>query len=226
MKRTILFLCLVLFAVQSAMAQYAASASGSTTAAAEINSKPATQTGAGVPSGNCTAGKDFYLNTTAHTMYACTQTNTWSALASATNKMTATFLLGAGGCYADETTNWPWVVPCGPTSSGTTCVTQAHTIVGCSITAAQYPTGADLDVNIYKNPTVTDTGGTITLSGGTSIFASTALVLPASGTATTFQAAGGAGATLASEDQLWAKVTQAGSTLPGQFVSVVCTVTY
>lgn len=73
-------LIVILFAVSSAYAQYAASASGSTTAAAEINSKPATQTGAGAPTGNCTEGKDFYNNTTTHRLYRCSATDTWAIM--------------------------------------------------------------------------------------------------------------------------------------------------
>ena len=62
-----------------AWGQYAPSASGSATAAAEINSKPAIQSGAAVASGNCTAGKDFWLNTLTGAIQACTATNTWGA---------------------------------------------------------------------------------------------------------------------------------------------------
>ena len=58
--------------------QYAASACGSSTCAAELNSKPAVQTSSSNASGNCTAGKDFWFNTTAGTMQFCQTTNVWS----------------------------------------------------------------------------------------------------------------------------------------------------
>lgn len=63
-------------------AQYAPSASGSTVAAAEINSKPAIRSGSGGPSAlTCTTGKDFYIDTTNIIGYYCYATNTWSRFA-------------------------------------------------------------------------------------------------------------------------------------------------
>jgi len=53
-----------------------------------LNAKPAAQVAAGVPSGNCTVGKDFYVNSTAHTLYYCSQTNTWTQIAGATASTT------------------------------------------------------------------------------------------------------------------------------------------
>ena len=63
-----------------AWGQYAPSASGSTTAAAEINSKPAFQTGTSDPA-NCTAGKDLFFNTSCLVWKFCTATNTWTSAA-------------------------------------------------------------------------------------------------------------------------------------------------
>ncbi len=62
-----------------ACAQYAPSTSGSTTAAAEINSKPAVRSGAGAASGNCTTGKDLWINTTTNAVQPCVATNTWGS---------------------------------------------------------------------------------------------------------------------------------------------------
>jgi hypothetical protein len=73
--------CLLLPAAGNA--QYAPSASGSTTAAAEINSKPAIRFGSGAPSGNCTAGEDFYVDTVGQVLYFCPATNTWGKVQSA-----------------------------------------------------------------------------------------------------------------------------------------------
>ena len=72
-----LIACIMALAV-AAIAQYSASTSGSTTAAAEINSKPAATTGSGAPSSTCTAGKDIYTDTATGALYLCTATNTWS----------------------------------------------------------------------------------------------------------------------------------------------------
>jgi hypothetical protein len=43
-----------------------------------LNAKPAAQTGSGAPSGNCTTGKDFYIDTTAKVLYYCSSTNGWT----------------------------------------------------------------------------------------------------------------------------------------------------
>lgn len=74
-------LILIVFAVATAtcFGQYASSACGSSTCAAELNSKPAIQTGSAAASGNCTAGKDFWIDTTHITLQFCQATNTWSA---------------------------------------------------------------------------------------------------------------------------------------------------
>ncbi len=74
-----LFILLLVFS-SSTFAQYSVSATSSTTAAAEINSKPAIQSGTSAPSGNCTAGKDLYVNTATSALYGCTATNNWSLL--------------------------------------------------------------------------------------------------------------------------------------------------
>jgi hypothetical protein len=74
MKRLLLPFILVSI---TASAQFAPSQSGSSTAAAELNSKAAIQAGSGAPSVNCTAGKDFYVDTTGHVLYICVAANTW-----------------------------------------------------------------------------------------------------------------------------------------------------
>lgn len=75
MTKTILFAFLL--SVASLSAQYAPSGSFSSTAAAEINSKPAYQTGTGAPSAlNCAIGKDFYTDVATGYLYDCTVTGT------------------------------------------------------------------------------------------------------------------------------------------------------
>src|SRR5580692_1232538 len=77
MKTLVFFL-----ATSTALAQYSPSVSGSTLAAGEVNSKPAAQTGTGAPVGTCTAGKDFYTDTsvTPGRAYYCDQANHWSII--------------------------------------------------------------------------------------------------------------------------------------------------
>lgn len=74
MKQLLLiFACAVL----TLHAQYGPSVSGSATAAAEINSKPAIQSGLGPPTGlNCTVGKDFYVDKTGRILWICSVTGT------------------------------------------------------------------------------------------------------------------------------------------------------
>lgn len=77
MKKFLLAIIICIVSVP-ARAQYSASASGSTTAAAEINSKPAIQSAAAYASGNCTTGKDIWINTATGTVQWCKATNVWS----------------------------------------------------------------------------------------------------------------------------------------------------
>ena len=74
MKFTVFFLMTAV-----CFGQYSSSACGSSTCAAEVNSKPAVQTGSVAASGNCTAGKDFWIDTTHFTLQFCQATNTWLA---------------------------------------------------------------------------------------------------------------------------------------------------
>jgi hypothetical protein len=69
---------LVALASATVSGQYANSASGSTIAAAEINSKPTITTGSGAPTGNCTASKDLYVDGANAVLYFCDSTNHWS----------------------------------------------------------------------------------------------------------------------------------------------------
>jgi hypothetical protein len=69
---------LVALAAATVSGQYANSASGSTIAAAEINSKPTITTGSGAPAGNCTASKDLYVDGANAALYFCDSTNHWS----------------------------------------------------------------------------------------------------------------------------------------------------
>src|SRR4051812_26085243 len=102
MKKTIIGCILWALAFAPiASAQYAASAANSSIAAGEMNKKSAANSGGGAPSGACVAGFDFYLDTTAHTMYRCTTTNVWAMLADATgaNKLYSV-TVGTGGVTA------------------------------------------------------------------------------------------------------------------------------
>ena len=63
--------------IPSAFAQWSPSASASTIAAGELNSKLAYQVGAGAPAGACIAGKDAYTDLVAQTAYWCIAPNVW-----------------------------------------------------------------------------------------------------------------------------------------------------
>jgi hypothetical protein len=77
MKNLVLFL-LFGWMQTLAISQYAASTSGSTIAAAEINSKPTVQSSAVDAIGNCTVGKDIHINTAKGSIQSCIATNRWS----------------------------------------------------------------------------------------------------------------------------------------------------
>lgn len=116
-------------------------------------------------------------------------------------KLMATFLLCAGPCTVGETSNWKWTAPF------------ALTVQSCTIDAMTYPTGADMTVDILRQ-------------GTTTIFSGAVMTLPAGGV--TFQTNSGmaAAASLTAGQFLTASVTGIGSTIPGQFVNVVCTTAY
>ena len=78
MKQLLLIIFAGLTFVSVGRAQYGSSACGSSTCAAELNSKPAAQTGSAAASGNCTAGKDIWIDTTHYTVQHCIATNIWS----------------------------------------------------------------------------------------------------------------------------------------------------
>lgn len=58
------------------------STTGITTLQVDAAQIPRYFTGTGVPSQNCAAGRDFYLNTVSAALYSCTAANTWSAVGS------------------------------------------------------------------------------------------------------------------------------------------------
>ena len=61
-----------------ALAQWASPpSSGYTTLNTFLSSLDAAQSGGGAPSGSCTAGKDFWFDTTNFMLYQCGATNTW-----------------------------------------------------------------------------------------------------------------------------------------------------
>ena len=106
----------------------------------------------------------------------------------------------AGGCYTNETSVWKRPAP------------GAKTVTACVADAVTYPTGGDLIVDVLKNGTTTifQAAGKLTFTAG----------------ATTYieQTSMAAAATLAKGDYLIAKVTQAGATIAGDKLTVVCTV--
>jgi hypothetical protein len=116
-------------------------------------------------------------------------------------KLTATFLLCAGPCTANETTNWKWTAPF------------SATVTGCIIDAVTYPTGAAVTVDVLK-------------AGATTIFSSTVPTLAAGSSVYSTQTGMSAAAAMSAGDYLIAKVLTVGSTVAGQFVNIVCTVTY
>ena len=122
-------------------------------------------------------------------------------IASGTLKITATFLLCAGPCVANETSNWKWTAPFDATVSG------------CIVDAQTYPTGAAITVDILK-------------TGTTTIFTSTVPTLAAGSSSYNEQTGMAAAAVLTKGQYLIAKVLTVGSTVAGQFINVTCTVTY
>jgi hypothetical protein len=109
------------------------------------------------------------------------------------------FILCAGPCVANETTYFKL-----PFRS-------ARNVTGCIIDAVEYPTGSALTVDVLKN-------------GTTSIFSSTVLTLASGSSSWSEQTGMSAAAVLAKGDYLLPKVLTIGSTIPGQYVTVVCTV--
>jgi Protein of unknown function (DUF2961) len=81
-------LSLILFAAPL-FAQYAPAPATSYTALKQIiDAKPAATSGAGAPSGNCTAGLDLYTNTSGPALYYCSATNVWTLIPTPTGNAT------------------------------------------------------------------------------------------------------------------------------------------
>ena len=114
---------------------------------------------------------------------------------------TLTFLLCAGPCAVNETSNWKW------------SAARPVAITGCLIDAVTYPSGGAASVDVLKG-------------GATSIFASAPLVLADGSSSRSTQSAMSSAANLSPGDYLIAKVLTTGSTVAGQFVNVVCTAAY
>lgn len=74
----------------------------------QLNRKPASQTGVGAPTGACTSGLDYYINSTNQALYGCVASS-WVLLAGAagiTYTATATIDIAAvpdGTCRLDST---------------------------------------------------------------------------------------------------------------------------
>ena len=115
--------------------------------------------------------------------------------------VTATFLLCAGPCVANETSNWKFVARV------------ASRVTGCMVDAVTYPTGAAITVDLLK-------------AGTTTVFTSTVPTLAYGSSAYNEQTGMAAAAVLAKGDYLIAKVLTVGSTIAGQNVSLVCSLTY
>lgn len=120
---------------------------------------------------------------------------------SAHGLLTSTFLLCAGPCTINETSNWKWTAPV------------ALSITGCTIDAMTYPTGSAVTVDVLKN-------------GGATIFASAVPALAGGAASFNTQTGMSAAAALNPGDYLIAKVTGAGSIVAGQFVNLVCIASY
>ncbi len=118
-----------------------------------------------------------------------------------------TFLNCAAPCIVNDQSNWKQTI------------TSGMTVSKCTIDAAIYPTGASLIVDVKKNPTPVSIG---VWTGGTTIFSSTTLVLPAGGTTFVTQTGIAAAGTLVAGDYLVSFVTQIGATIAGQGVNIVC----
>ena len=101
----------------------------------------------------------------------------------------------------NETSNWKW------------SAARPVAITGCLIDAITYPSGGAVSVDVLKG-------------GASSIFASTPPALPDGSQSYSTQSAMSSAASLAPGDYLIAKVLSTGSTVPGQFVNVVCTAAY
>ena len=124
-----------------------------------------------------------------------------AGLAGTPGPSTLTFLLCAGSCAVNETSNWKW------------SAARPVAITGCLIDAVTYPSGGAVSVDVLKG-------------GSSSIFAGAPLALPDGTHSYSTKSAMSAAASLSSGDYLMAKVLSTGSTVPGQFVNVVCTAAY
>jgi len=174
--------------------------------------------------GNTAGSYRQQCQTTAGALYACnnaagcTVAGDWVAVGGGggVSKKAATFLLcvGSPGCYVGEFTNLKF------------SATEADTVTGCQIDAMFYPTGTNLTIDILKNPTIGGTPGSLTLTGGTTIFSSTVSTLAAGSSMYSTQSGMAAAAALAPGDYLVAKVLTADATVPGWGVNLTCTVTY
>lgn len=126
----------------------------------------------------------------------------WKPAAGASGgQLTATFLLCAGPCVANETSNWKWTSPA------------AVTFTSCTVDAVTYPTGAAITVDILRQ-------------GTTTVFSTTVPTLSTGGTTYNTQTGMSAAAALTTGQYLTAKMLTVGSTVAGQFVNLVCKGTY
>ena len=156
MTRYFLIIMIILCASVSAFGQWAASASGSAVAAAEINKKTAWQTGTAAPTSvNCTAAKDLYFDTTHAIAYWCSATGTpgtWTQ-----------FAVSTGGGFID--------LPAGGISSGNLAGIwndnrNGFGGIGTSLPSIKFEiTGDESRASFRLPPNWTGTGVTVRMTG-------------------------------------------------------------
>ncbi len=216
MKNLLASLLGVLCLVSGASAQYAASASGSTTAAGEINSKPAFQLVAGAPTSlSCTAGKDFAFNTSASTWHICT-------------------VSGAPGTWAQIESAMTFSTGLSRSGAAVTCVTANGSTLGClsaadwtTFNAKEVPitfsTGLSRTVNAVACNTASGSSfGCLTAADWTTFNSKVSMVYPGAGVPNSTGSAWGTSYTVGTAANNLLQLNSSGNlAIPGSFASGV-----
>lgn len=164
---------------------------------------------AGVPSGACTQGRDYTLNTSASTLYQCTATNTWALVggvlaANGANCSAGQFPLGVDASGAAETC----------TALPTTIAGTANEVAASASTGAvtlSLPSGLNFGSKTVTMPKGTAVPGTCTIgdyffdtdaTAGQNVFGCTAT--------NTWTVQGGGGSTLISRSATTADICSNG----------------
>jgi hypothetical protein len=147
-----------------------------------LNAKPAVQASAGAASGNCTAGKDLWLDTTGHVLYYCSATNTWLAVADVSNTQTLTNKTIDGVSpttmgYLDATSSIQTQLN---SKVATTITINGHALSGNVVVSASDITTGTLPVGQLPTAAVTKDG-----SGNVAISAIVPVTISTSGPVTT-----------------------------------------